>query len=80
MEACVRSAVSHVPLVAAIAVLFLAGAFTSSASAFQEPVTIDQLPTQPVVGESVTFTDTAGSDCVQTYTFTVDGTALPPPR
>ena len=78
MEAGGRRALSHVRLVAAIAVLFLAGAFTSSASAFQEPVTIDQSPTQPVVGESVTFTDSAASDCVQHYTWTVDGTALTP--
>ena len=45
MEAGVRSALSHVRLVAAIAVLFLAGAFTSSASAATEPVPIDQSPT-----------------------------------
>ena len=37
MEAGVRSALSHVRLVAAIAVLFLAGAFTSSASASTDP-------------------------------------------
>ena len=51
MGAGVRSVLSHVRLVAAIAVLFLAGAFTSSAWASQS-VTIDQSPTQPVVGES----------------------------
>ena len=56
MEAGVRSALSHVRLVAAIAVLFLAGAFTSSASAATEPVPIDLSPPSPVVGEQVTFT------------------------
>ncbi len=63
-------------LIGVFVVLLLTGVFASAASA--ETVTIQQSQTSPVVGESVTFTAPAVSDCPKTYTFTVDGTALPP--
>jgi hypothetical protein len=63
-------------LIGVFVVFLLTGVFASEASA--DTVTIQQSQTSPVVGESVTFTAAAVSDCPKTYTFTVDGTALPP--
>ena len=75
MEASVHRMVSYGRLLGVLVVLLLTGAFASSAAA--DTVTIQQSQPTPVVGESVTFTAPASSDCPKTYTFTVDGTPLP---
>ena len=75
MEASVHRMVSFGRLLGVLVVLLLTGAFASSAAA--DTVTIQQSQPTPVVGESVTFTAPASSDCPKTYTFTVDGTPLP---
>ena len=77
MEASVNRGVPWGRLIGVIVVFLLTGVFAAAASA-ADTVTIQQSQPYPVVGESVTFTAPAVSDCPKTYTFTVDGTALPP--
>jgi hypothetical protein len=76
MGASLTPGVPWARLIGVCVVFLLTGVFASAASA--ETVAIQQSQTTPVVGESVTFTAPAVSDCSKTYTFTVDGTPLAP--
>lgn len=68
-----RSARSAAPvLLCAVFLLFLALAPEANAV-----ITFDQTPDDPVVGEQIDFASSFRSDCTDTHTFTVDGTAQP---
>ena len=75
MEASVKRGVPWARPVGVFVVFLLTGVFASAALA--DTVTIQQSQPSPVVGESVTFTAPASSDCTKTYKFTVDGAAQP---
>lgn len=77
MKASQTARVAGRSLFCGLAVLMVALTFAASASAAGS-ATITMSPTSPDVGDAVTFTDSTPTDCAQTYTWTVDGTQLPP--